>query len=340
MPRRPLRLEPLQAILVVLLAHFTLSHNQSTAAPAPTGSPPAKAAAKDTCEAFDVEASDGTSIASWYYPVAEDASPLGIVILLHDLGGSHKTVEPLARSLQAAGCVVVAPDLRGHGESKLTALPSSHDDQSKLLKKGDFEMMSASGGGRIRDQSGIRGDVESVRNWIVGETAKGRVPKAPLFVVGSGVGATVAAHWAAADAAWPDNASGPQGREVAGLVLISPTFAAKGFTLNPALANEAVRRTIPVLVIAGSDDRDATRVFDQMKRLRPKEWYDSRRPPGDEKDSSPAKASEASLMLFVHPGDRTGDALAATRSADRGGRSADPAAVVPGFIRVVAGRGG
>jgi hypothetical protein len=81
-------------------------------------------------------------------------------------------------------------------------------------------------------------------------------------------------------------------------------------------------------------------VFDQMKRLRPREWYDTRRPPGDEKDSSPAKAVEASLMLFVHPASRSGDALATARSADRGGRAADPATVIPGFIKVVAGRGG
>jgi dienelactone hydrolase len=337
MPRCPFRLRPLPIALFALAFHAALADAQTGAAPAPPS--PAKAAVKDTTEEFNVETSDGASITAWYYPLPEDASPLGIVILLHDLGGSHQSVEPLARSLQAAGCAVVAPDLRGHGESKLASLPSAQDDQTKLLKRGDFEMMAASGGGRVRDQSGMRGDVECVRNWIVRETAKGNVPKAPLFVVGSGVGASVAAHWTAADASWPEIASGPQGGEVAGLVLISPTFAAKGFSLAPALATDAVRRTIPVLVIAGSNDRDATKVFDQMKRLRPREWYDTRRPPGDEKDSSPAKAIEASLMLFVHPASRSGDALATARSADRGGRAADPATVIPGFIKVVAGRG-
>jgi alpha-beta hydrolase superfamily lysophospholipase len=338
MPKSPFHLRPLSTVLVALLFDAALAQAQPAAAPASTA--PAKAPAEDTAEEFVVETSDGTSIAAWYYPVPEDVSPLGIVILLHDLGGSHQAVEPLARSLQAAACAVVVPDLRGHGESKLASLPSHQDDQTKLLKKGDFEMMAASRGGRVRDQSGIRGDVECIRNWIVRETANGNVPKAPLFVVGSGIGASVAAHWAAADAAWPDIASGPQGGAVAGLVLISPAFAAKGFSLNPALATDAVRRTIPMLVIAGSDDRDAVKVFDQMKRLRPKEWYDTRRPPGNEKDSSPAKAVEASLLLFVHPANRSGDALAATRSADRGGRAADPATVIPGFIKVVASRSG
>jgi len=45
-------------------------------------------------------------------------------------------------------------------------------------------------------------------------------------------------------------------------------------------------------------------------------------------------------MLFVHPASRSGDALATARSADRSGRAADPATVIPGFIKVVAGRGG
>ena len=94
-----------------------------------------------------------------------------------------------------------------------------------------------------------------------------------------------------------------------------------------------------MLVLAGAEDRDATKVFEQLRRLRPKEWYDGRRPPGSGKDASPAKAAEASLLLLAHPSDRSGDALAATRSSDKIGRAADPAAVIPGFIKVIAGRG-
>ena len=348
MPRCNSAVPPQLVALMVLMSPAASLSSRAAAAPAAAASAapvapskaPSKAITKDAVERFDVEASDGATIAAWCYPVAENVSPLGVVMLLHDLGGSHQTVEPLARALQAAGCVVVAPDLRGHGESRLTSLPSAQDDQSKILKKADFEMMAATRGGRIRDQSGIRGDVECLRNWVVHETQEGRIPKAPLFVVGSGLGASVGVHWAAADAAWPDSTSGPQGRQVAGLVIISPGFAVKGFSLGPALATDAIRHSIPVLVIAGADDRDAARVFDQLKRLRPREWYDTRRPPSAEKDPSPAKATEASLMLFTHPAARSGDALAAARSADKAGRAADPATVVPGFIKVVASRGG
>jgi alpha-beta hydrolase superfamily lysophospholipase len=326
---------PFRAMVVLLLAQAT-----PLAAPPVSATPPAKSEpgtfeSDKAVERFDVEASDGVSIAAWHYPVAQETRPLGIVVILHDIGGSHLTVEPLARALQAAGCAVVAPDLRGHGASRIAALPSTRDDQARLLKKSDFEMMAGSGGGRIRTQSAIRGDVECLRNWIVRETKEGRLPKAPLFVVGSGLGAVVGAHWVAADAAWPDSTSGPQGREVAGLVMISPPFTVKGFTLAAALANDAVRHAIPVLVIAGKGDREGEKVFDQLKRQRPKAWYDARRPPGSTKDASPVKAVDASLMLVTHPGDIRGDDLAAAASTGKAGRAVDPATAVPAFMRIV-----
>lgn len=308
--------------------------SQARPAAAQPAAPPAAKAASGAPERFQVETTDGATVAAWLYPLRDDANPLAIVMLLHDLGGSHRAVEPLAKALQAAGCVVVAPDLRGHGDSPLPNLPGAAADQAKLLKKPDFEMMAATRGGRVRDQSGVRGDVEGVRNWIQKQVAAERIPQAPLVVVGSGIGAAVAAHWTAADSLWPDLASGPQGREVAALVLISPSFATRGFSITPAFTTEALRRTVPTLIIAGAGDRDAVKVFDQLKKHRPKEWFDSRHPTTDEKTPSPAAAGEASLLLLTHPADRTGDALAATRSADQRGRGFDPATVIPGFLKM------
>lgn len=289
--------------------------------------------ARETIRKFQVETSDGAAIAAWCYPLAEEATPVAIVILVHDLGGTHASLEPLARALQAAGCVVVAPDLRGHGDSTLAGMQKAPDDPARILKKSDFDMMAASRGGQKRDQSALRGDVECVRNWIRLQIEEGGLPKAPLFVVGSGLGATVAAYWTVADALWPDLASGPQGREVAGLVLISPAFATKGFSLNAALANEPLRRTLPTVIIAGADDRDALQVFDRMKPQRPKEWFDIRKPK-ETKNGSPSSAAEASLLLVAHPAAKSGDELAVTRSTDPRGRSMDPVASIPGFIQV------
>jgi alpha-beta hydrolase superfamily lysophospholipase len=306
--------------------------------------PPAAAAkpAVDATERLQLETSDGIEVAAWHYPVLEGTAPLGTVILLHDLGGSHRTVEPLAKALQAAGCTVVAPDLRGHGQSPIKTLPAGDGDQSRILKKPDFEMIAATSGGRVREQSGLRGDVECVRNWIHARIAEGRLAKAPLFVVGSGLGASIAASWTAADAMWPDIASGPQGREVAGLVMISPAFATKGYSLAPALATDTLKRFVPVLVIAATDDRDAIKVFDQMKRQRPKEWFDGRHPKTTDtdagKEASPAAASEATLLLLTSSAGRKGDTLAALRSADPRLRGGDPATLIPGFIRIAGSR--
>lgn len=317
----------------LLIAVATLVHGALPAVAQPAA-PAASKPAKETTERFQVETTDGATIAAWVYPIAAEASPLAIVLLLHDLGGSHRSVEPLAKALQASGCVVVAPDLRGHGDSPLASVPGAQADQAKLLKKNDFEMMAASRGGRVRDQSGVRGDVECVRNWIRKEIGAGRIPEAPLVVVGSGIGATVAAHWTAADSLWPDIASGPQGREVAALVLIAPAFATRGFSITPAFTTDALRRTVPTLIIAGAGDRDAIKVFDQLKKHRPKEWFDSRHPVSDDKAPSPVAAGEASLLLLSHPADRTGDALATVRSADQRGRGFDPATLIPGFLKV------
>ena len=314
----------------------------TTACPAtgqPVAPPPAPGQARkatDTTEELRLETSDGVQIVAWYYPVQEETSPLGAVILIHDLGGSHLTVEPLAKTLQAAGYAVVAPDLRGHGKSVLRNLPGLPEDQVKLLKKADFEMMSAARGGQKRDQSGVRGDIECVHNWIKQQTAEDKVPSQPLFVVGSGLGASLAASWTAADFLWPDLATGPQGRTVTALIMVSPTCTSKGYSIAPALTSEAVRRAVPLLVIAGAEDRDAVKVFDQLKRQRPKDWFDSRHPFGDEKDASPVKAADASLLLLVNPASRSGDALAAQRSPDPRARGGDPAALIIGFMKIAA----
>ncbi|MBM4023536.1 MAG: hypothetical protein FJ284_15105, partial [Planctomycetes bacterium] len=68
-------------------------------------------------EVITATTSDGVPVSAWYYEAPGDGAAVATVLALHDLGGSHKSLEPLALSLQAAGCSVVVPDLRGHGKS-------------------------------------------------------------------------------------------------------------------------------------------------------------------------------------------------------------------------------
>jgi|694.fasta_scaffold98028_2 alpha-beta hydrolase superfamily lysophospholipase len=275
---------------------------------------PAAAGKENAPQELLLEASDGATIAAWYYPLPKDAASLGTVILIHDIDGSHRTVEPLAKALQAAGCAVVAPDLRGHGASVMKAGPTgpAPESQAKSLRKTDFEIMAAATGGSVREQADVRGDLECVYEWIRQQAAKEKLQMKPLVVVGAGAGATVAARWAAADAAWPPIASGPQGRQVGGVVLIGPAFVSKGFSIQPALSQELLGRSPPVLVLSGSDDRDAVRIFDQIKRHRPREAFDERKGAAANGEA----ADKPTLFLLKVPVNRSGDALACYRSTD------------------------
>lgn len=290
-------------------------------------------------KAITLPTSDGVEIGAWVYRVAADAEPLATVLLLHDLGGSHETVEPLAKALQAGGCNVVAPDLRGHGKSQISKLARAAGEagQASLLKSPDFAAMTATAGGRLREQSAIRGDVEVVRNWIKQESDRGELQLDKLYVVGSGLGASVAAAWTVLDAAWPPIASGPQGGHVRGLVLIDPAFVTKGFSIAKPLGGEPVKSSLPIMIIGGGEDRDASKVFDQLKRARPSGWYDSRMFDAEtRKNTSPAKDSEASLVYLKLGGKLVGDKLAAARSADP--RQPDPAKLILAFIQTVTAR--
>lgn len=248
---------------------------------APEGRAAEEAAASSgqTVEELQLETSDGIRIAAWYYPVPDDAKAVATVIVVHDLEGSHKTVDNLARNLQRAGCAVVAPDLRCHGASGSRPAGSGGKGDAadpRLLKKIDLESIAAATGGRLRGQSALRGEIEAVRNWIKQKSDSGTLDIDHLCVVGCGLGATLASMWTAADWNWPPTTTGPQGQQVRALALISPVWATKGISMSLPLTSDAIQHKIPILVMAGKGDRDAIRLFDQMKRFRPNEWFQQR----------------------------------------------------------------
>lgn len=266
----------------------------------PADSPPAAGAVETAPkpaapERIDLLTSDGVELAAWYYAVAKDEKPRGTVILVHDLEGSHASVEPLAAGLQRAGYAVVAPDLRGHGDStKLEAGGTTTD--AKSLRKNDLLAIAASAGGRVRDQASMRGDLEAVRNWIKRQTDDDGPDINRLCVVGCGAGGTLAALWTVADYAWQPTTSGPQGRQVRGLAVISPVWTVKGVTLQPALKADALRREVPILVVSGKNDRDGLRLVEQFKGLRPKEWFTQE--PGKKPETAEGLAAPTDATIF------------------------------------------
>ena len=295
-----------------------------------SASPPAAAEAPETAgaaampaaEELALETSDGLNLSAWYYAVSEDAAPLATVILVHDLDGSHKSVEPLALALQKLGCAVVAPDLRGHGASTIRTMANGREEKidPKTFKKSDLELIAAAMGGSVRDQSAIRGDIEAVRNFVKEKSDAGELDIDRLCVVGSGTGATLAALWTAADWAWPPIASGPQGQQVRALVLISPIWATKGLSISPALSADVLKRQLPIMVLAGKDDRDATRLVEQLKKQRPKEWFEQRAGQQPAKAKDLEKVADATIFFMQADSTLSGDKLAADRSAGPGDR--------------------
>jgi len=220
--------------------------------------------------------SDGVPLQLVYYP--SQGKPTATVILVHDIGGSEKTVRKLASGLQKAGCAVVVPDLRGHGASKNDNL----DVSKKRLLVNQLRMIPASGGGRIRTSANLKGDLETVRNWLVEKEAEGDIDLEQLCVIGSGLGGTLAATWAVADWHWLPNTQGPQGQQVRTIILISPVWADQGISITNALNARTTSgrgevkpllEHLPVMIIAGSDDRQSSQLFQRLKGARPTSWF-------------------------------------------------------------------
>lgn len=302
LPRRRWQLVMGAAILLTLGLHL----------------PAAAQPAADTGPQMEtLRTSDGVDLAVWYYPAATEQA-LATVILVHDLESTHAALEPLALGLQAAGLSVVAPDLRGHGESTSRTWPNGRTDdlEAARLRKADLEAITASQGGRVREQANLRGDLETVYGWIR-RTARSdqRIAADKLCLVGSGLGATLASVWAGHDAGWPPLASGPQGGNVAALCLISPVFALKGATIGPALQTPTLSRQLPLVILAGERDRDAVRIFGQLKRSRADAWFEQKADGSTDKASAVENpTTDASLFLLSYATSETGDALATAGS--------------------------
>ena len=264
-------------------------------------------------EQLSLNTSDGISLAVWYYPVPKDLTPKATVLVIHDMGGSHKSVEPLSIGLQSSGYAVLAPDLRGHGESPITR--NGKTVTTKALRKADVSAMAAARGRLRYEQNHSRGDLETIHQWIYNNGESLDINR--LCVVGCGDGATVGTLWAVTDSLWPKTTQRePQGGHVRAIALISPSLTARGgVTMLPALKTNLFRGSLPILLLSGSGDRDARRLTDQLIQIRPKQWMI--RGPGSKKDQAEEveSASDASVICMQLNTSVAADELAGDASA-------------------------
>jgi pimeloyl-ACP methyl ester carboxylesterase len=96
-----------------------------------------------------------------------------------------------------------------------------------------------------------------------------------LCLVGAGMGANVAANWAAHDWAAPPLAVVKQGQDVKALVLISPRWTYRGLNLQAPMQLAALKQNAAWLVIYGGEDQevrnDVRRLHDQLLRFHPEQ---------------------------------------------------------------------
>jgi pimeloyl-ACP methyl ester carboxylesterase len=290
------------------------------------GRPVAKPAELPPAQTLELRTSDGLTIAGTYYPPMPEVDRLAAILLIHDLGGSHATVEPLARLLQRAGCDVLAPDLRGHGGSPFPPTRPGGDPETRSLRKPDFDrIIAASPVQQVREQATIRGDIEAGLLALLDRSGPERPP---VCVVGSGIGGTLAALWTISDWEWRRLTTGQQGQYVKGLVLVSPVWADKGLNIKPALDRVPVRDSLPVLILAGDGDKDATRVFNQFERLRPGKSMAIDLAAGEKPDPNAVKQNSVFFFRFGSP-------LRADKLASETSLAPPPATLVFQFLRTM-----
>ncbi|MEX0979005.1 MAG: alpha/beta fold hydrolase [Pirellulales bacterium] len=201
--------------------------------------------------AVALKTSDGVALAATYYPsrLGKDAA---VVILVHAYEGNRSDFEVLSLALQRAGHAVIAPDLRGHGEST---------GASGEVRATDFDAM-------------VRRDLEAVKRFLIEKNNAGELNIERLGMVGVEMGALIAINWAALDWSWPMLATGKQGQDVKALAVISPEWIYKGLKITEVMANPHVRSDLSFLIVTGERNpkllQAAKRLHNALSRYHPK----------------------------------------------------------------------
>ncbi len=191
----------------------------------------------------------------WASTLGKEATP---VILVHGFNGSRQDFRTLADELQKRGCAVIAPDLRGHGDSTQVHDSNKTIQAATLTAPQFLDMVD---------------DLETVKRFLMAENNSGALNIDKLAIVAADMGATVAMNWAKTDWGWEPLAIGKQGQDVKALVLLSPPERFKSLRMSDALNDPAVRRELSLYIIVGQEDaaatRDAQKMFTVLKRTHP-----------------------------------------------------------------------
>ena len=211
----------------------------------------------------DLVTRDFVSLAADFYPGAEDDKTVP-VLLLHGFKGSRKDFSVLAPYLAEQGYAVLAPDLRGHGDS--TSRLEVRDGRRQVAKL-DTANMRAADFARIADY-----DMGALRQFLIARNNKGELNLNKLVILGIEMGAAVAIDWAVYDWSLPNYPGLKQSRDVKALVLISPKRTNPGLQTSQSLKHEVIQSVLPILIVVGKGDpkaySDASRIHSKIESLR------------------------------------------------------------------------
>jgi len=228
-------------------------------------------------EDIDLETSDGLQMQATFYGSNQGKNAVP-VIMLHAWKGSRADFAGLALDLQARGCAVIVPDLRGHGKSTTIKRGGETSTiEQPTMRKGDIEAM-------------VTYDLEAVKTYLMDRNNAGELNIEKLCVVGNEMGATVAINWAIYDWHWAQLPTVKQGQDVKALVLISPPMNFQGINIAASLNQPLLQTGLSVLLIAGKKNskamEDAKHINSSLIRLRGK-------PPTD-----PQEAADRQDLFF------------------------------------------
>jgi pimeloyl-ACP methyl ester carboxylesterase len=201
---------------------------------------------------------DGMEIACGYYnsDLGKEAVP---VLILHPWEGAARTLMPLAKALQKAGCAVVTPDLRGHGLSK-----------TYVDRRGEERELKPSRMNRNDVARMLSGDIEAVKKFLKQENDAEMLNLNALTIIGIGEGGVLASNYAVLDWNFPDVGRKKQSKDVRALVMVSPDRNLEGYNLISAVRHPAVG-LLPWLVLVGENSAaydEADRLIRQLERRR------------------------------------------------------------------------
>jgi pimeloyl-ACP methyl ester carboxylesterase len=236
---------------------------QPKTAPPPAAASPAKKPGPKLPDPEEVslETRDGMTIKATYYP-GTAKKEAAAVIMIHGLEGQRGDYHSLAVSLQGLGHASIAPDLRGHGQSKVQKRPDGTPVtlEAEKLNKATLEDMIY--------------DVQACKKFLMEKNNAGELNIEQLCVIGADLGAILAVRFAAYDWSLQDLPAYKQGKDVKAVVLLSPVASVKGLTLREGLAHPAVQSQISMMFVAGLKDTksagEAKKLNNSLQGHRPK----------------------------------------------------------------------